>query len=312
MYPYTSSSHSSASSTYSHTSTSTATADVALRLELVHYLVNLVAYVATSSKDFGPGLWDVKNPSIYRLALSLVSTQHKECEIPTSTFLVALVFISRALGRVEVTRDGYVCERILLSAVMLAQKTVNDTQWPIAVWVEKSAHMFRVEDLKRMELDFLYLIDWDLRYTETQLGLHWDALARSQGGYWHCALPSTASFRQDTRRPTIERGYMRPPSLSHSTSSSPSQSPLFTPDATCLWPSTSHTKIPTAHSGAKHSNRPRFNNFQEGLLLPAPRYPMLRSQPLPSIRQVLPEHFPRLSPPSFAPQSTPSPEVYVL
>ncbi|EMD40988.1 hypothetical protein CERSUDRAFT_91739 [Gelatoporia subvermispora B] len=275
---------------------------MATRWGLIHYLVELVGRVVSASPDYQHVPCGLQNGCIYMLVLCLINSRDRDFEIATSTFLVALVFISRAQGRVEVTQDGYACERIILSAVMLAQKVVDDVQWPMSEWELRSAYMFSKKDIRRMELDFLSLIGWDVSYTRAELRYHEQQLFRLQSGYWTSDLSSTASLRRDTARRTIERPGVR--------SSRRLQSPLFTP-----YPSHSTRRTESGRvcksQAVRGGNRSRSDPVNgPRTLAPLRRRPNVNAQTLPSIRQALPEHFPYPSPPPFVPQSTPN--TYVL
>ncbi|KAL0578204.1 hypothetical protein V5O48_003779 [Marasmius crinis-equi] len=103
----------------------------------------------------------------------------KRTKAAMAVLLVTLVYVERAKPHLEISDEEWASERIFLGALIVASKYVNDysfrnTHWGI------STGIFGKRDVERIEREFLAVLDWELRFDETDVLIQYYPLAPNQ------------------------------------------------------------------------------------------------------------------------------------
>ncbi|KAL0578665.1 hypothetical protein V5O48_003331 [Marasmius crinis-equi] len=88
--------------------------------------------------------------------------------VTTPVVLVALIYIRRAKGRLNIVIRQWALERVFLGSMILAYKYLNDSCIRNVEWARCSG-IFGIRDIGRIEREFLDLLDWDLGISERDI-----------------------------------------------------------------------------------------------------------------------------------------------
>ncbi|KAF9652888.1 hypothetical protein BDM02DRAFT_2386955 [Thelephora ganbajun] len=108
-----------------------------------------------------------RNNSNFKFRHFVHSVLHRaQCMVPT--LLAAAIYIARAKPFITIAKSEWAFERVFLGALVCATKYHNDTslknpQWALATGI------FSPRDISRIEREFLDVLDFQLRVTETDL-----------------------------------------------------------------------------------------------------------------------------------------------
>ncbi|KAJ3933610.1 MAG: hypothetical protein NXY57DRAFT_998140 [Lentinula lateritia] len=109
-------------------------------------------------------------------ATSFVERVLHKARVKISEVLATLAYIDRARPYLQISSDTkYPFERVLLGALIIATKFLNDSCIPNMHWAQCS-RLFGKHDIGRIEREFLEVLDWDLTLTEEDLLVHYDSL----------------------------------------------------------------------------------------------------------------------------------------
>ncbi|TFY61028.1 hypothetical protein EVJ58_g4762 [Rhodofomes roseus] len=137
-------------------------------------------------------------PDVPRHRLKTSFFAHVACNVVSrseteiGTLLVALSFINRAGDAFAKNRHldlgkPWDAEDLFIAALMLANKAVDDSPYPLSYW-EAWTTVMNKKTLCTLERHFLMLIDYDIKVKEEELLRHYDGVMqyciRERGG-WH-------------------------------------------------------------------------------------------------------------------------------
>jgi hypothetical protein len=117
-------------------------------------------------------------PSLEEFITSLVEKSH----VQVSTLMSSLIYLARLQKRLPPVAKGMRCtvHRIFLASLILAAKNLNDSSPKNKHWARYtcvsgfSTFGFSVTEVNLMEKQLLFLLDWDLRITNTDLFTHFE------------------------------------------------------------------------------------------------------------------------------------------
>lgn len=167
----------------SHT---TRKAEVEALEDFVTYPVTreMVTYIAQKATDVIPCAPTDPNadpssiPELDYFIACVVDRSH--CQVPT--LMTSLVFLDRLKERLPGVAQGLPCtrHRLFLAALILSAKYVNDSSpknkhWAIYSHIDEYPGFgFSLTEVNLMEKQLLYLLDWDLIITESDLLIHFE------------------------------------------------------------------------------------------------------------------------------------------
>lgn len=146
---------------------------------------DMITYIAQKASDVIPCAPDDPNtaeqlliPELEYFIASVVDRSH--CQV--ATLMTSLVFLARLKERLPNIAQGLPCtrHRLFLASLILAAKYVNDSSpknkhWAIYSHVKEYPDFgFSLTEVNLMEKQLLYLLDWDLVITESDLLTHFE------------------------------------------------------------------------------------------------------------------------------------------
>lgn len=155
--------------------------------DFVSYPVNreMISHLASKASDVLPvGANDpasIPDPSIPMLEYFIASVvERSHCQVPT--LMTSLVYLGRLKERLPHIAQGLPCtrHRLFLASLILAAKYVNDSSpknkhWALYSIVKDYPEFgFSLTEVNLMEKQLLYLLDWDLSITESDLLNHFE------------------------------------------------------------------------------------------------------------------------------------------
>ncbi|KAK0205934.1 hypothetical protein DFS33DRAFT_1233719, partial [Desarmillaria ectypa] len=93
----------------------------------------------------------------------------KESHVQVSTFMSSLVYLERLRSKLPTLSEGLPCtiHRIFLATLIVTAKYLNDSCPKNIHWATYS-NLFTVTEINLMEIQLLYLLDYDLRFSEEE------------------------------------------------------------------------------------------------------------------------------------------------
>ncbi|KAK0455786.1 uncharacterized protein EV420DRAFT_1765425 [Desarmillaria tabescens] len=93
----------------------------------------------------------------------------KESHVQVSTFMSSLVYLERLRSKLPTLSEGLPCtiHRIFLATLIVTAKYLNDS-CPKNIHWAKYSNLFTVTEINLMEIQLLYLLDYDLRFNEEE------------------------------------------------------------------------------------------------------------------------------------------------
>lgn len=107
--------------------------------------------------------------------LTFISKLVRYTNVYTETLVSTLVYLNRLRTRLPKDAQGLACtrHRIFLACLILSSKYHNDSSPKNVHWSKYTEKLFNTADVNLMERQLLYLLDWDLRITQTELVNAW-------------------------------------------------------------------------------------------------------------------------------------------
>ncbi|KAL0571060.1 hypothetical protein V5O48_010896 [Marasmius crinis-equi] len=135
---------------------------------LTEYTIKLTTHVV----DFATLSMPSESPRIKncqrRNFVVLVEHILSMAEVTTPVALATLVYIRRSKRHLNIAMRQWALERVFLGSLILAYKYLNDRRIRNVDWARCSG-IFGLQDIGRIEREFLDVLDWDLRISETDL-----------------------------------------------------------------------------------------------------------------------------------------------
>ncbi|KAJ7161624.1 hypothetical protein C8R46DRAFT_862789, partial [Mycena filopes] len=153
--------------------------EIPLNKYVIDYVVDIVVdtvhFAKTStSESITPVSRDRgrRRPSPYQQEfLPFVKTVLSRPEVTPPTLLTALVYIHRARPHLVISVEAYASQRVFLGALILASKYTNDSRVKNVDWAS-STELFGKREVGSIERQFLSLLDWKLRVSQSDLLAH--------------------------------------------------------------------------------------------------------------------------------------------
>ncbi|KAJ3781201.1 hypothetical protein GGU10DRAFT_244403, partial [Lentinula aff. detonsa] len=152
--------------------------DSSLSLPFIDYIANFVADALDSASGLPAfPLGDNLNRRSSIVGLKFfIRMLFGASRVQTPVILAALAFIDKAKHRFDITiLQELPLERTLLSAIVVASKALNDHTMNNMHW-QRCSTIFRAKEISRFELEFLAALCWNLRLTDSDILVHYDAI----------------------------------------------------------------------------------------------------------------------------------------
>lgn len=177
-------------SQYAHSSLDPAALDVFVRQPVNDAMVNYLASATLATIRCDPSTYNTPpmspqgsphgkrsdvlhaEPTVESVN-AFIRTLIKRSNVQTPTLMTSLVYLGRLRDRLPRSAMGMpcTCHRIFLAALILAAKNLNDSSPKNKYWAKYTSGLFSLADVNLMEMQLLYLLDWDLRVTNRDLYL---------------------------------------------------------------------------------------------------------------------------------------------
>jgi len=134
------------------------------------------------------------------------------CRVTMSSVLGALVYLERVKHHLRIARDDFPCHRIFLAAIMVSSKYLNDSNLKNGDW-SRCSGLFLPEDILKMELEFLAVLDYRVGISESDLMIHHQPLVPSlSSSFTRCVLPRARTCpRLSSTSPPLSAQFPLPP-----------------------------------------------------------------------------------------------------
>ncbi|KAJ3727186.1 hypothetical protein DFJ43DRAFT_1122507 [Lentinula guzmanii] len=152
--------------------------DSSLSLPFIDYIANFVADALDSASGLPAfPLGDNLNRRSSIVGLKFfIRMLFSASRVQTPVILAALAFIDKAKHRFDITiLQELPLERTLLSSIVVASKALNDHTMNNMHW-QRCSTIFRAKEISRFEREFLDALCWNLRLTDSDILVHYDAI----------------------------------------------------------------------------------------------------------------------------------------
>ncbi|KAI0363843.1 hypothetical protein BV20DRAFT_957450, partial [Pilatotrama ljubarskyi] len=158
----------------------------------------------------------------------IVKTFLEYTRMDTPAVLVAIVYLDRIRKHLEIDSEDWVCERLAIGALITAFKYINDAPVKAEHWARCSC-VFSKADICRIEREFLYLLNFEMRVTDADLLAHHEGLMRATrkgADAWRQSARTGSVFAHRERAEYRYPIHPRPHAHAHAEESAPTMANL--------------------------------------------------------------------------------------
>ncbi|KAI0352738.1 hypothetical protein OH77DRAFT_1497753 [Trametes cingulata] len=160
--------------------------------------------------------------------MQIVKTFLEYTRMDTPAVLVAIVYLTRIRKHLEIDSEDWVCERLALGALITAFKYINDAPVKAEHW-SRCSGVFSKADICRIEREFLYLLNFEMRVADADLLAHHDGLMRATrrgADAWRASARSGSVFAHRERAEYRYPIHPRTPAPAHAEECAPAVAQL--------------------------------------------------------------------------------------
>ncbi|KIP08470.1 hypothetical protein PHLGIDRAFT_41021, partial [Phlebiopsis gigantea 11061_1 CR5-6] len=113
--------------------------------------------------------------AVYAEFTSFARTVIERAGVQLPVLLGTLVYLDRARPHLQLSLEEWACERVFLGALICSNKYLNDSTLKNVHW-SLCTGLFNKRDVGRIEREFLDVLDFELRITETEILTHYESI----------------------------------------------------------------------------------------------------------------------------------------
>ncbi|KAI1782890.1 hypothetical protein LXA43DRAFT_851720, partial [Ganoderma leucocontextum] len=132
---------------------------------LANNVVEVVDYVLN---DIPPLVSQTSSRTCFLEFLKFANDVIRSAHVTTPVILVSIVYVNRVKPRMQIALEQWAYERVILGALVVAQKYLNDAAMKNVHWA-LCTRIFGKGDVGVIEREFLAVLDFELSISEADL-----------------------------------------------------------------------------------------------------------------------------------------------
>ncbi|KAJ7602347.1 hypothetical protein DFH06DRAFT_1152838 [Mycena polygramma] len=136
--------------------------------ELIEHIVNRISdtveFALGPESSFANNRRHTRHTKFNRFVANII----KRADVESITVFVALVYIARGRPHLCIAVEEWALERVFLGALIIASKYTQESTLRNVDWAT-CTRIFGKRDIGRIEREFLDVLDWELKISETDL-----------------------------------------------------------------------------------------------------------------------------------------------